>query len=109
MFNYGDAAFYGSTSARHLTKHIVGIAPAAGGKGYWLVASNGSVYAFGPRATNYGSGAGLSPQPVKAIVPTANGAGYWVVSANGTAAGFGNAGAQGSATSAKYTVVGGAA
>ncbi len=73
------------------------------------MAANGSVYAFGPSATNYGSGAGLSPQPVKAIVPTADGAGYWVVSANGTAAGFGNAGAQGSATSAKYTVVGGAA
>jgi hypothetical protein len=73
------------------------------------VAANGSVYAFGPRATNYGSGTGLSPQPVKAIVATVDGAGYWVVSANGTAAGFGNAGAQGSATSAKYTVVGGAA
>jgi hypothetical protein len=109
IFNYGDATFYGSTSARHLSKAIVGIAPASAAKGYWLVAANGSVYAFGPSATNYGSGAGLSPQPVKAIVATANGAGYWVVSANGTAAGFGNAGAQGSATSAKYTVVGGAA
>ena len=109
IFNYGDAAYYGSTSSRHLSKAIVGIAPASGGKGYWLVAANGSVYAFGPRATNYGSGTGLSPQPVKAIVATVDGAGYWVVSANGTAAGFGNAGAQGSATSAKYTVVGGAA
>jgi len=109
IFNYGDAAYYGSTSSRHLSKAIVGIAPASGGKGYWLVAANGSVYAFGPSATNYGSGTGLSPQPVKAIVATADGAGYWVVSANGTAAGFGNAGAQGSATSAKYTVVGGAA
>lgn len=109
IFNYGDATFYGSTSARHLSKAIVGIAPASAAKGYWLVAANGSVYAFGPSATNYGSGTGLSPQPVKAIVATANGAGYWVVSANGTAAGFGNAGAQGSATSAKYTVVGGAA
>ena len=43
------------------------------------------------------------------LVPTENGAGYWIVSANGTAAGFGNAGAQGSPTSAKTTVVGGAA
>ncbi|MGO9658343.1 MAG: hypothetical protein ACLP7F_08295, partial [Acidimicrobiales bacterium] len=76
--------------------------------GYWLVGANGAVYGFGPAATKYGSGAGLSPQPVKALVPTTDGAGYWVVSANGTAAGFGNAGAQGSATSSKYTVVAGA-
>ncbi len=109
IFNYGDAAYYGSTAARHLSKAIVGIAAAEGGKGYWLVAADGHVFAFGPAATNYGSGAGLSPTPVKAIVPTAGGAGYWVVSANGTAAGFGNAGAQGSPTSAKTTVVGGAA
>jgi hypothetical protein len=109
IFNYGDAAFYGSTSGRHLSKAIVGIAAASRGKGYWLVAANGSVYPFGPSATNYGSSTALSPQPVKAIVATPDGAGYWVVSANGTAAGFGNAGAQGSATSAKYTVVGGAA
>ena len=108
IFNYGDAAYYGSTAARHLSKPIVGIA-ASGGKGYWLVAAGGDVFAFGPAATNYGSGDGLSPTPVKALVPTKNGAGYWIVSANGTAAGFGNAGAQGSPTSAKTTVVGGAA
>jgi hypothetical protein len=108
LFNYGDAAFYGSTATRRLAKPIVGIAATPDGKGYWLVASNGGVFAFGPDATNYGSGVGLSPQPVKALVPTEDGAGYWVVSANGTAAGFGNAGAQGSATSAKFTVVAGA-
>jgi hypothetical protein len=108
IFNYGDAAFYGSTGKVHLTKPIVGIAAAPGGKGYWLVASDGGVFAFG-HATYYGSGVGLSPPLVKAIVPTADGYGYWIVSANGTAAGFGDAGAQGSATSAKMTIVGGAA
>jgi hypothetical protein len=41
-------------------------------------------------------------------VPTSDGDGYWIVSANGTAAGFGDAGAQGSHSSAKTTVVGGA-
>ena len=108
VFNYGDAAFYGSSAPRHLAKPIVGLAATANAKGYWLVGANGAVYGFGPAATKYGSGAGLSPQPVKALVPTTDGAGYWVVSANGTAAGFGNAGAQGSATSSKYTVVAGA-
>jgi hypothetical protein len=107
IFNYGDAAFYGSAGHVRSAKAIVGIASAPGGNGYWLVASDGSVSAFG-QATYYGSGPGLSPKPVKAIVATSNGDGYWVVSANGTAAGFGNAGAQGTPTSSKTTVVAGA-
>ena len=108
IFNYGDAAFHGSTGALHLKSPIVGIATAPGGAGYWLVASDGGVFAFGRAATFYGSGASLSPKPVKAIVPTSDGDGYWIVSANGTAAGFGDAGAQGSRSSAKTSVVGGA-
>jgi len=108
IFNYGDAAFHGSTGALHLKKPIVGIAAAPAGAGYWLVASDGGVFAFGPAATFFGSGSSLSPKPVKAIVPTSDGDGYWIVSANGTAAGFGDAGAQGSASSSKTTVVGGA-
>jgi hypothetical protein len=108
IFNYGDAAFHGSTGSLHLKKPIVGIAAAPGGAGYWLVASDGGVFGFGRAATFFGSGASLSPKPVKAIVPTSDGDGYWVVSANGTAAGFGDAGAQGSRSSAKTAVVGGA-
>ena len=108
IFNYGDAAFHGSTGSLHLKKPIVGIAAAPGGAGYWLVASDGGVFGFGRAATFFGSGASLSPKPVKAIVPTSDGDGYWVVSANGTAAGFGDAGAQGSRSSSKTAVVGGA-
>ncbi len=108
IFNYGDAAFHGSAGALHLKSPIVGIAAAPGGAGYWLVAADGGVFGFGRAATFFGSGASLSPKPVKAIVPTSDGNGYWIVSANGTAAGFGDAGAQGSHSSAKTSVVGGA-
>jgi len=108
IFNYGDAAFHGSTGSLHLKELIVGIAAAPGGAGYWLVATNGGVFAFGRAATFFGSGTSLSPKPVKAIVPTSDGNGYWIVSANGTAAGFGDAGAQGSRSNAKTSVVGGA-
>ena len=83
------------------------MAAAPGGDGYWLVAKDGGVFAFG-KATYYGAGTSLSPKPVTAIVPTSDGNGYWVVSANGTAAGFGDAGAQGSPTLKATTVVGGA-
>ena len=86
---------------------VVALAAVPGGGGYWEVASDGGIFAFG-KATFYGSGTMLSPKPVTAIVPTADGGGYWVVSANGTAAGFGDAGAQGTPTLKTPTVVGGA-
>ncbi len=86
----------------------MGIAAAPNGKGYWLVASDGGIFAFGA-ATYYGAQPSLVPQPVKALVVTPGGDGYWVISANGTAAGFGDAGGQGSSLTAPgVTVVGGA-
>ena len=108
IFNYGDAGFHGSTGNIRLSKPIVGIAATPNGKGYWLVASDGGIFAFGG-ATFYGSQPSVIPQPVKALVTTPDGSGYWVISSNGTAAGFGDAGAQGSATPAGLTIVGGAA
>ncbi len=57
IFNYGDAAFDGSTGAIHLNQPIVGVAPTPDGAGYWLVASDGGVFTFGD-AGYYGSTAG---------------------------------------------------
>ena len=39
--------FYGSTGAIHLNQPIVGMAATPGGKGYWLVASDGGIFSFG--------------------------------------------------------------
>jgi hypothetical protein len=47
--------FYGSTGNMHLNKPIVGIAAAPEGKGYWLVASDGGIFSFGPGAVFHGS------------------------------------------------------
>ena len=47
IFNYGDAAFYGSTGAIHLNRPIVGMAATADGRGYWLVASDGGIFSYG--------------------------------------------------------------
>jgi hypothetical protein len=52
-----DAKFYGSTGGHPLSKPVVGIAPSPTGFGYWLVASDGGVFAFGD-AGFYGSIAG---------------------------------------------------
>jgi photosystem II stability/assembly factor-like uncharacterized protein len=54
VFSYGDAAFYGSAGAIHLSKPIVGMSPTPDGKGYWLVASDGGVFSYGDAAF-YGS------------------------------------------------------
>jgi hypothetical protein len=42
----GDAVFYGSTGSLPLNKPIVGMAPTVDWHGYWLVASDGGVFAF---------------------------------------------------------------
>jgi len=56
--------------------------PTADGHGYWLVASDGGIFAFG-NATFHGSMGGLSlNRPIVAMA--ANGMqGYWLVAADG--------------------------
>ena len=71
------------------------MAAVPGGKGYWLVAKDGGVFAFGG-ATFYGSAIGVSSSPAVALMATPDGGGYWVVRSNGTVTGFGDAGSQGS-------------
>jgi hypothetical protein len=46
VFTFGDAQYYGSTGALKLNKPIVGMAATADGGGYWLVASDGGIFAY---------------------------------------------------------------
>jgi hypothetical protein len=63
VFAFGDAGFYGSLPATHLTPTapIVGMARTPDGRGYWLVGADGGVFSFGD-AGFYGS-AGASGLP----------------------------------------------
>ncbi len=54
MFGFGDAMFLGSTATTNLTKPVVGIVATATGQGYWLLGSDGGIFAFG-NATFHGS------------------------------------------------------
>jgi len=70
------------------------------GAGYWLVASDGGVFAFGD-AGFFGSLPGLpaSVRPASAVVglvPTPDGGGYWEVTSAGDVYSFGDAGFFGS-------------
>jgi SpoIID/LytB domain protein len=66
-------------------------APPGSDQGYWVVASNGSVYPFG-QATNHGSMAGHAlVAPVISMAPTSDSKGYWMVASDGGIFNFGDA------------------
>jgi hypothetical protein len=62
-------------------------------QGYWLVASDGGLFAFGDAVGHsYGSlGSVRLNQPVVGMAPTASGSGYWMVASDGGIFAFGDA------------------
>ena len=65
------------------------VAPATA-TGYWEIAANGGLYAFGS-APSLGSPLGLSAASVVGIASTADGKGYWVAAADGGVFSYGDA------------------
>ncbi len=103
-FAFGDAGFYGSIPGlglhpagsglpHSLNAPIVGMVPAADGQGYFVVASDGGVFAFGPGASFAGScpGIGGCSGPAVSVIPDATGNGYWLFTATGNVYTFGDA------------------
>ena len=105
IFAFGDAGFYGSIPGLgiapagskgpgpKLNAAVVGIVPTTNGRGYFLVASDGGVFAFGDaRFEGSCPGVGGCDGVVKSVIPDATGNGYWVVTTSGHVHVFGNAG-----------------
>jgi hypothetical protein len=103
IFSFGNAGFYGSipglgiapagsSSPKRLNAPIVGMVPSADGGGYFMVASDGGVFAFGD-AKFEGScpGIGGCSGAAVAVMPDASGNGYWLVTATGHVYAFGDA------------------
>jgi hypothetical protein len=103
IFTFGDAGFYGSipglglapagsSSAKRLDAPIVGMVPSTDGGGYFMVASDGGVFAFGD-AKYAGScpSIGGCSGPVVSVLPDATGNGYWLVTETGHVYSFGDA------------------
>jgi hypothetical protein len=61
------------------------------GAGYWLVSSNGQVFAFGDATLRQPSRSTTVSGPIVGMAATADGRGYWLVSSNGRVATFGDA------------------
>jgi hypothetical protein len=73
--------------------NVVTLTPvsASSGKGYWLIASDGGVFAFGD-AHFYGSTGGIHlDKPIVAAAPTPDGKGYWLIASDGGVFAFGDA------------------
>ncbi len=83
----------GSGLPHSLNAPIVGMVHSNSGNGYFMVASDGGVFAFGD-ATFAGScpGIGGCAGAAVSVVPDASGNGYWVVTNTGNVYAFGDAG-----------------
>ncbi len=103
VFAFGDSGYYGSVPGlglhpagsglpNSLDAPIVGMVPSADGGGYFMVASDGGVFAFGD-ALFAGScpGIGGCNGAAVAVMPDASGNGYWLVTQSGYVYTFGDA------------------
>ena len=80
----------------NLNSPIVGMAPTPDGGGYWMVGSDGGVFASGD-AGFYGSTGGLHlNKPVVGMAAAPDGKGYWFVASDGGVFNYGSAGFYGS-------------
>jgi hypothetical protein len=74
-----------------LNAGFAGIAAARGGKGYWVVASDGGVFSFGNARFKGSTGGMKLAAPVVGIAGTRSGNGYWLVGLDGGVFSFGDA------------------
>ena len=107
VFAFGDAGFYGSIpglgiapagsgAAPELNAPIVGMVPSADDRGYFMVAADGGVFAFGDaRFEGSCPGIGGCAGSAVSVLPDATGHGYWLVTATGYVYTFGDAPAEG--------------
>lgn len=103
VFSFGDSRFYGSIPGlgfypagsglpHSLNAPIVGMVPSNDDAGYFMVASDGGVFAFGD-AHFAGScpGIGGCAGAAVTVMPDASGSGYWLVTQTGNVFAFGDA------------------
>jgi hypothetical protein len=68
---------------RHLNAPIVGMAATPDGKGYWLVAADGGIFAFGDAEFHGSMGNKHINGPIVAMAATDDGDGYWLAGSDG--------------------------
>ena len=103
IFAFGDAGYFGSIPGdglspagsglpHSLNAPIVGMVPSSDGGGYFMVASDGGVFAFGDaRFEGSCPGIGGCSGSAVSVVPDADGNGYWLITQSGNVYAFGDA------------------
>jgi hypothetical protein len=103
IFSFGSSSYYGSIPAvglhpagsgapHSLNAPIVGMVPSVTGHGYFMVASDGGVFAFGDaRFAGSCPGIGGCAGKAVAVMPDSTGKGYWLVTNTGNVYAFGDA------------------
>jgi hypothetical protein len=92
----GGAPVLGPSAGMQLNADLVGVAATRSGRGYWVAAADGGVFAFGD-ARFAGSAANRSlAAPIVGIAAVPNGNGYWLVGSDGGVFAFGDAAFHGS-------------
>ena len=87
---FGDAAELVTTGVSY-NKPVVGMASTPDGRGYWLVASDGGIFAFGDAGFAGSAGNLRLNQPVVGMASTPDGRGYWLLASDGGIFAYGDA------------------
>jgi hypothetical protein len=83
--------YLGSPATLNLNAPIIDMVPTPDGNGYWMLSSDGGIFAYGD-AVFYGSMGGQRLNaPVVGLASTQDGRGYWLVASDGGIFAFGDA------------------
>ncbi len=78
-----DAPFYGSTGSLTLNKPVNGMTYTPSGNGYFFVASDGGIFAFGDAAFAGSTGGIRLNSPIVGMATDNATGGYWLVASDG--------------------------
>jgi hypothetical protein len=88
--------YLGDLTTVNLNQPIVGMARTQDDGGYWMVATDGGIFAFGDAGFYGSTGAIHLNKPIVGMAATPDGKGYWLVASDGGIFAFGDAGFYGS-------------
>ena len=88
---FRDASARNATGNLALKRPVTGMSATPSGLGYWMVASDGGIFAFGDAPFLGSTGAITLFRPVVGMAGRSSGAGYWMAASDGGIFAFGDA------------------
>ena len=83
--------YLGTAATLHLNAPIIDMVPTPDGNGYWMLSSDGGIFAYGDAAFYGSMGGQRLNAPAVGMASTADGGGYWLVASDGGIFAFGDA------------------